>query len=218
MRDIFRLTTVLVVISVIAAALLAFTFSKTRGAIEQQQERTQQEALADVLPQGSSVLGYRGTGNQPSQYWVGIIEEDTVGYAFQISNRGYSGEITAMVGVRPDGTIIGLTILQQSETPGLGTRVQETVSQRSIWTGLFRPAEMLKPWFTEQFEGISILKPIGIDKSRGEWHALDEQTRQELGKKNNISAITGATISTRAVSTGLESQAAAYFRAIRGAK
>ena len=215
MGDILKLTIVLVAISVIAAGLLAFTYSKTKGAIENQQQKTEQEALTEVLPEGSAITAVEGFGDQPSRYWVATRNGDTAGYAFQVSSRGYSGEIVSMVGVDKKGTIIGLKILQQTETPGLGTRTQESVSKRYVWNGLFKPAEDIKPWFSEQFEGLSVLRPIGIDKSRGEWHLLDSQARQTLEEENRVTAITGATISTRAVISGLENKAALYLRAIR---
>jgi electron transport complex protein RnfG len=50
--------------------------------------------------------------------------EEIVGYAFRsYTNKGFSGYIGLMVGFRPDGTIININVLEQKETPGLGTKM-----------------------------------------------------------------------------------------------
>jgi electron transport complex protein RnfG len=49
-----------------------------------------------------------------------------VGYAVNTNtNKGFSGNISLMAGFRPDFTIINITVLEQKETPGLGTKMSE---------------------------------------------------------------------------------------------
>ena len=40
------------------------------------------------------------------------------------SERGYSGSVKLMVGFEPDGTIKNIAVLEQKETPGLGTKMK----------------------------------------------------------------------------------------------
>ncbi|MDX1314181.1 MAG: RnfABCDGE type electron transport complex subunit G, partial [Eudoraea sp.] len=40
------------------------------------------------------------------------------------SEKGYSGIVKLMVGFEPDGKIRNITVLQQKETPGLGTKMK----------------------------------------------------------------------------------------------
>lgn len=40
------------------------------------------------------------------------------------SEKGYSGLVKLMVGFRPDGTINNIEVLEQKETPGLGTKMK----------------------------------------------------------------------------------------------
>ena len=40
------------------------------------------------------------------------------------SERGYSGLVKVMVGFEPDGTIKNIAVLEQKETPGLGTKMK----------------------------------------------------------------------------------------------
>ena len=42
-----------------------------------------------------------------------------------VGTEGYAGNIEIMVGVKPDGTVNGIEILSQAETPGLGARITE---------------------------------------------------------------------------------------------
>jgi electron transport complex protein RnfG len=49
-----------------------------------------------------------------------------VGYAVNTNtNKGFSGNISLMAGFKPDGTIINISVLDQKETPGLGTKMAE---------------------------------------------------------------------------------------------
>jgi electron transport complex protein RnfG len=198
-----RLSIVLTVISCAAALLIAVTNMKTQEQIACQQRTAQQEALQRIMPQGVQITERRML--PPSQtdsvsYWTGVSGSDTV-YAFKIGRRGYSSTISYLVCLTPEGIITGMTVLDQSETPGLGSRVQETISKKYIWNGLAGPKEKT---------------PVAIEKTMGEWHLLNEQQRQALRDKNGVTAITGSTISTRAVCSGLGSTAQVYLKALRG--
>jgi electron transport complex protein RnfG len=49
-----------------------------------------------------------------------------VGYAVNTNTKkGFSGNINLMAGFKPDGTVISITVLEQKETPGLGTKMTE---------------------------------------------------------------------------------------------
>jgi electron transport complex protein RnfG len=41
------------------------------------------------------------------------------------SEKGFSGLIKIMVGFKPDGTIHNIAVLEQKETPGLGTKIKD---------------------------------------------------------------------------------------------
>lgn len=216
MIDIIKLTVVLTITGIAAALLIAFTNSKTEAKIQMQQMQAQTVALQAIMPQGVTVNELKGEKKgQPSQYWVGVKDADT-SYAFKLSSTGYSSTISYLVCVNAFGILEGMSILEQNETPGLGTRIQESISNKYIWNGLFAKKEAVSPWFTEQFKGINVVNPIAIEKSLGEWHKISDDDRAKLLQKNAVTAITGATISTRAVVYGIESQAKAYLNAIKG--
>ena len=41
-----------------------------------------------------------------------------------VTHRGYSGDIRLLVGVRADGVISGVRVIEQNETPGLGDKIK----------------------------------------------------------------------------------------------
>lgn len=216
MGDIIKLTVVLTIVSITAALAITFTNSKTKDRIIEQQQDAQKSALEQILPKGSEIAEKQSTCNKcPPQYWVVQHNGENI-YAFNISSRGYSGDIKYLVSVTSAGKIVGLTILEQTETPGLGSRVQESISKKYIWNGLLGKKEEGIRWFTKQFEGIDITQNITIDKTTGEWHKIDDEQRAKLKDENKITSITGSTISTRAVTRGLENQARAYLNALQG--
>lgn len=45
-----------------------------------------------------------------------------IGHAVQSSANGFGGTLEVLTGFAPDGTILGYTILQSAETPGLGAK------------------------------------------------------------------------------------------------
>lgn len=200
--DVLRLALVLTVVALFAGLAIGITYSRTEEQIAVQEEKARQEALAAVFPEGATIAELSGDDVLPTPYWAGILDGDTVGYAFMDSARGYANYIKVVVGVKPDGTIIGLTVLSQEETPGLGSRVLETTSAYYVWNGLFSKREKVLPWFTSQFVGLGIQEPIGIEKGT-EWHRMNDKEREALEEKNQITALAGATISTKAVVEGV---------------
>ena len=71
-------------------------------------------------------------GNRPDYAQVYVLrDEDTVQLLIlPIAGGGYNGPIEAMIALRGDmETIAGLTVTRQSETPGLGARIEEPAWQ-----------------------------------------------------------------------------------------
>ncbi len=217
MLEILKLSSVLTIIAVCAGLAVALTNQATSDRIAEQKQRRQELALAAVMPPGSAIEEVDAIEPLPVRYWVGRKDGKVTAYAFEDRAEGYGGDTRIMIGIAPDGTILGLTILSQSGTPGLGDRVMETVSKKYLWNGLFGEKEDERPWFTKQFEGLSVLDPIDIVKTN-EWHKLSVERREELERKNQITSITGATISTRAVTSAIGRSIPEYIVRLEGLK
>ncbi|MCP4603551.1 MAG: RnfABCDGE type electron transport complex subunit G [Proteobacteria bacterium] len=51
---------------------------------------------------------------------------DIVGLAVvSVGDKAYSGTITTLVGLSPDGLVTGIEVLKHAETPGLGAKIEE---------------------------------------------------------------------------------------------
>ncbi len=144
----------LIIICIISGAALTATYGLTEERIEAVEQQKINESLSTIF------LGASFT--EMDDYYIATVSGEEIGYAFIAEGTGYGGTIRTMVGMYPNGTISGVSIISQSETPGLGTRIAE-------------------PDFTNQFSGKRI---EGV------------RLRRDGGV---IDAITGATISSRAI-------------------
>jgi len=136
MKDIIRLLLALTLIAGISGLILSQVETATREPIKEQRRLQMLKALSAVLPaydnspDTDSVTLENGIDKKgkPIQvvFYRGRKAEHLVGTAFKvIAPDGYSGNIFVMVGVQPDGQIIGIEILNHTETPGLGSRITE---------------------------------------------------------------------------------------------
>ena len=145
MKELSRLALVLTVITAGAALLLAMVYSVTKEPIAEQRRLVTLNALTAVLPPAdnspdqdtvSLVTGKDKNGNDTeTTFYRGKKDGKLSGVAFKVvSHKGYSGDISVMVGIDPTGHVSGIEILQQTETPGLGAKIEE-------------------PWWKDQFKG-----------------------------------------------------------------
>jgi electron transport complex protein RnfG len=176
MKNVIRYGFILSIICLVATGLLAFVNSFTKIKISQQAEAEIQNSLKEVLPEAAMFEPVRSK-DEVLYYKAFDLDKNLLGLAFIAKKKGYSSDIETMVGMEPDGTITAIKILNQNETPGLGSRITEVKDDTTIFDFLMgkRKAEFNKPWFQEQF---SDKRVSGLD---------------------DIQAITGATISSRAV-------------------
>ena len=81
-------------------------------------------ALGVVLPAFDKTESEELTIDEmPIVVYTATNAGETVGYAVEtMTKSGFSGVVKLMVGFLPDGTINNVNVLQQAETPGLGTK------------------------------------------------------------------------------------------------
>lgn len=128
-KNIIMPTLILTIISALVAMLLAFTYQIT-GIGELGTGLTDEE-LAEytpqILPEGTtlSLYEYATEGDLLGVY----VSEAKDAVALHIQATGYAGKskpIEALIGIDKDGVIQGITIVACQETPGLGSKVQNT--------------------------------------------------------------------------------------------
>ena len=180
-----RYAATLAIICLAASGLLSVVYNITQPRIVAQAKMEEEAALKDVFPAAARFEPLK-EGDETLYYKALDTDGAVAGYAFRAEKKGYSSVIVTMVGMARDGTIERIKILSQNETPGLGTRIVEVLQKETIWDVLLRRvriSEKPRPWFQVQFDG----KPH---------EALDE----------DVEAITGATISSLAVITSVETK------------
>ena len=126
---------VLTIICISASLLLSQVYSGTK-------ERIEENERIEALRQVKKVLeGLYDNDLEKDAVMVGETKvfkarkgEKLTGIAFPSSSKeGYSGLITIMVGIDPDGNILEVQVVSHTETPGLGTKVCE-----DQWLGQFK--------------------------------------------------------------------------------
>ena len=113
---------ILTAICLVVVSLLVVTNLFTEDRIAEAEKKAMRESAESVLPtarleelDGDGEGGYVGYGEDGS----------VVGYVLLGAAKGYGGDVTAIVGVTPDGKITGVVIKAPDETPGLGANVSK---------------------------------------------------------------------------------------------
>lgn len=171
-----RMIIVLTSVMVLSGLILAFADTVFQPQIQANQRQALERSLAAIFPQAKSPK-FTQLSTKKMQIYKGTDSSGTLlGYAVGIVTNGYGGPINLIVGLSPDlSKIAGMEVVSDSETPGMGSRIADD-------------------WFRKQFAGLNPLDPIGYVKN-----ATPDPA------KNQIEAISGATISTKAVLSGLNS-------------
>jgi electron transport complex protein RnfG len=129
-----RLILVLTLITLVAALALGFVYQSAAPKIEEQRKIADELARRVALP-GAACGIFVEVSTEGFSYYEGYRRPDTtdfVGYVVKAEGKGYSSTIETVVGVDPSGRITGLRITQQQETPGLGTRIVEVKSTKTV--------------------------------------------------------------------------------------
>ena len=120
----------LVVISLVASLALGGIYTITKEPIEIAAKAKQVSAIKEVLPEFDSLYSYKimpENGKDSVAVHMGYTGDSLVGIAIaSYSDHGYNAtQIQLMVGFLPDSTIQNISVVQQNETPGLGTKMKE---------------------------------------------------------------------------------------------
>lgn len=128
--NIIKNALILFSITVIAGMLLGLTFEITKEPIRLQQEKLKNNALQSVVTSANEFtqLDVMASDELPGVEGVYAAKdgEEVVGYAFEMTaTEGYGGDISMMVGIGLDNTVLGIDVVKHAETPGLGAKADE---------------------------------------------------------------------------------------------
>lgn len=125
MKAVLKPILALTLISAVCAGALVSVDNVTRDPIAAAKERQMLSAGQKVLPPGAPVPEKVMQG-ETICFVSKTSDGQLVGFAAVGQTRkGYGGLISLMVGFTPDGKLYTYEVLDQAETPGLGTRIAD---------------------------------------------------------------------------------------------
>ena len=111
--------------------LLVMTNGYTKDDIALRAIEDRQNSLAQVIPDSihdnnlaTDTLALKSDQGNEVVAYVATKEGKVTGVAFETSSPGYSGAIKVMLGMDPEGKILGARVLAHKETPGLGDKIE----------------------------------------------------------------------------------------------
>lgn len=125
---------VLTGIAAIMAGILAYVNHVTEGPITQQKEKALSDGIKAVMGGGDLTVSKTDTVRQNDAkgkeliyiiYQTQDAQKKDLGAAVESTTGGFGGNLKVLVGFDPEGNILGYTLLEHAETPGLGAKADK---------------------------------------------------------------------------------------------
>lgn len=177
-NSIIKPTLVLFIVCVIISGSLAYVNGMTTDIIQENTLAEQEEFRRQVLPEADSfrIIEQTGLPEAVKGVYEGFATNASEGYVVEVSTKGYGGAISMTIGVNTEGQISGVIVGSNNETPGLGSKATQAD-------------------FTEKFDVVSLgnIPESGL-----------VVVKQSPKADHEIQAVSGATISSRAITKGVQ--------------
>jgi len=159
---------VLTLVAVIMGGVLAYVNHLTEGPISEQKEKTLANGIKTVMVCNDLTVAKTDEVKQNVDgkeltfivYNVKDAQGKDLGAAVQSTTMGFGGDLKVLVGFDPEGKILGYTLLEHAETPGLGAKADQ--------------------WFQKGQKGDIIGKnpkePLTVSKDGGQVDAITAST------------------------------------------
>ena len=160
---------VLTGVAVVMGGVLAFVNHLTEGPIAQQKEKALADGIKavmcvnDLKVAKTDEVKQNDTKGKEMVFTVYQIQDaqgKELGAAVESTTMGFGGNLKVLVGFDPEGKILGYTLLEQTETPGLGAKADK--------------------WFQKGEKGDIIGKdpstPLTVSKDGGQVDAITAST------------------------------------------
>ena len=122
----------LFVICIVAGGVLGIVFNATKDPIAAAENAKRTAAIKNVLPEFNTLKtinvmsAIEGDNAEIPFHLAYDANNNFIGAAVEtFTNKGFSGNISLMVGILADGTVKNISVLQHAETPGLGSKMEE---------------------------------------------------------------------------------------------
>jgi len=167
--SLLNMVLVLTGVAVIMGGILAYVNHLTEGPIAQQKEKTLADGIKAVMVCDDIVVAKTDEVIQNDAkgkelvfkiYQVTDAQGKDLGAAVESTTMGFGGDLKVLVGFNPEGTIMGYTLLEHAETPGLGAKADK--------------------WFQKDQKGDIIgkspVEPLTVSKDGGQVDAITAST------------------------------------------
>jgi electron transport complex protein RnfG len=132
--SLLNMTLVLTCVTVIMGGILAYVNDLTNGPINAQKEKALADGIKTVLDSDNLTVAHTDTVKQTDVkgkeltyiiYQVKDAQGNDLGAAVESTTNGFGGDLKVLVGFDPQGNILGYTLLEHAETPGLGAKADK---------------------------------------------------------------------------------------------
>ena len=167
--SLLNMTLVLTGVAVIVGVVLAYVNNLTSGPINEQKEKALADGIKTVMVCDNLIVAKTDTVKQPDAkgkeqtyiiYQIQDAQNQDLGAAIESTTGGFGGDLKVLVGFDKQGTILGYTLLEHAETPGLGAKADK--------------------WFQKGEKGDIIGKnpqePLTVSKDGGQVDAITAST------------------------------------------
>ena len=166
--SLLNMVLVLTGVAVIMGGILALVNHLTEGPIQEQKAKTLANGIKSVMGADDITVSKTDTVRQTVSgkeltyviYQTQDAQKKDLGAAVESVTGGFGGDLKVLIGFDPDGKILGYTLLEHAETPGLGAKADK--------------------WFQKGEKGDIIGKdpkePLTVSKDGGQVDAITAST------------------------------------------
>jgi electron transport complex protein RnfG len=133
--SLLNMVLVLTGVAVVMGGILAFVNHLTEGPINEQKAQALSEGIKTVMAcddlkvTKTDTLSKKDEKTGKEMVFVVYQTQDKqgkdLGAAVESTTGGFGGDLKVLVGFDPDGKILGYTLLEHAETPGLGAKADK---------------------------------------------------------------------------------------------
>ena len=131
--SLLNMVLVLTGVAVVMGGVLAYVNHLTEGPIAQQKEKALADGIKSVMGVDDIAVSktdtvHRNVGGKEQTYIIYQTQDaqkKDLGAAVESTTGGFGGDLKILVGFNPEGKILGYTLLEHAETPGLGAKADK---------------------------------------------------------------------------------------------
>ena len=167
--SLMNMVLVLTLVAVIMGGILAYVNHLTEGPIAEQKEKALADGIKAVMACNDLKVAKtdevkqndaKGKEMTFTVYQIQDAQGNDLGAAVESTTMGFGGDLKVLVGFDTKGTILGYTLLEHAETPGLGAKADQ--------------------WFQDNMKGDIVgenpAEPLTVSKDGGKVDAITAST------------------------------------------